>query len=274
MERAIKGRLHPWVWAMYRINTYLSRDFLGGPKLFKLAWLINLFKGGTILFVALLMLWYRNDTTEAWVYLVLHGTYGLCWLLKHMTFPDAQWEQRVTLGGAFVAIAFVLGPYWLFPYLLISGVLGPRPQAANSLLAACIALHTVGLALMLSADAQKYYSLKYHPGLIEEGLFKYIRHPNYLGEMLIYGSYALLVRHWLPWVILALIWTVLFLVNMLVKEASLSRYPQWAAYYARTGMLLPRLFARRRANERPRAQNLPNDDGSNALASSEEVAAD
>jgi hypothetical protein len=28
---------------------------------------------------------------------------------------------------------------------------------------------------------------------------------------------------------------------MLGKEASMSRYPEWAAYKSRTGMLLPRL---------------------------------
>jgi protein-S-isoprenylcysteine O-methyltransferase Ste14 len=231
---------------MHRVNTYLSQEFLGGPKLVKQAWVINLQKGGALLFVALLMLWYRNNTTVAWVYLALHGTYGLCWLLKHVSFPDPQWERRVTVGGALMAVLFVLGPYWLFPYLLISDALGPdRPPPANALLAAAIALHTFGIALMMSADAQKYFTLKYHRGLIEEGLFKYVRHPNYLGEMLIYGSYALLVRHWIPWAILAYIWTGLFLVNMAMKEASLARYPGWEAYRARTGLLLPRLWPRR-----------------------------
>ena len=32
------------------------------------------------------------------------------------------------------------------------------------------------------------------------------------------------------------------LTNMLWKEASMARYPEWASYKARTGMLLPRLF--------------------------------
>ena len=44
------------------------------------------------------------------------------------------------------------------------------------------------------------------------------------------------------------VWLALFLPNMLGKEASMSRYPQWAAYKARTGMLLPRL---RRPAARP-----------------------
>ena len=67
-----------------------------------------------------------------------------------------------------------------------------------------------------------------------------VRHPNYLGEMMIYGSFALLVWHWLPWLVLAWVWLGLFAVNMMNKEASLSRYPEWAAYRQRTGWLLPR----------------------------------
>ena len=73
-------------------------------------------------------------------------------------------------------------------------------------------------------------------------MFKYVRHPNYLGEMMIYGSYALLVQHWIPWVILAYWWIFVFLLNMLKIEASLSRYPEWKAYKTRSGMLLPKLF--------------------------------
>ena len=39
--------------------------------------------------------------------------------------------------------------------------------------------------------------------------------------------------------------------NMLMKEASMSRYPEWDAYKARTGMLLPRLLHSPRAEGRP-----------------------
>lgn len=241
MEPDSRQQGQTWVQAMHRFNRYLSRDLFGGPRWVKLAWVINLQKGGTLFFVALLMIWYRNDTTAAWVYLALHGTYGLCWLLKHVSFPDPQWEQRVTWGGAASAVLFVLGPYWVFPYLLISNARGPdAPPPGNALLALCIGLHTFGIVLMMAADAQKYFTLKYHPGLIEEGLFKAVRHPNYLGEMLVYAAYALLVQHWLPWLILAFIWGGLFSVNILMKERSLARYPGWPAYRARTGLLLPR----------------------------------
>jgi hypothetical protein len=34
-------------------------------------------------------------------------------------------------------------------------------------------------------------------------------------------------------------WGGVFLPNMLKKEASMARYPEWAAYRARTGLLWP-----------------------------------
>jgi protein-S-isoprenylcysteine O-methyltransferase Ste14 len=189
----------------------------------------------------------------AWVYLALHGTYGLCWLLKDVAFPDPNFQRKVTFGSAFNTFALVLGPYWVAPFLIVSGTFGAGGPVSDAYLAGVIALHTFGVALMLSSDAQKYFALREKKGLIEDGLFKHVRHPNYLGEMMIYSSYALLAQHWIPWAILAWVWIELFMVNMLMKEASLSRYPGWAAYKARSGMLLPwpgALFRRSASSER------------------------
>lgn len=233
----------PLVKRMADLNRHLSQDFLGGPRPFKMAWVINAQKATTLLFVAALMLVYRNGSTVAWVYLALHGTYGLCWLLKHLAFPDRSWEVRVTIGGAVMTWVVVLGLYWVIAFLVVSDVLGPRPEPPAAMLAVAIGVHTLGVALMLAADAQKYFTLRVRRGLIEDGLFRLVRHPNYLGEMMIYGSYALLARHWIAWAILAWTWVGVFLVNMKVIEASLSRHSGWAAYKARTGMLLPRLRA-------------------------------
>lgn len=240
----MKGREAPvLVRNLYALQLYLSRDFLGGPRVLKMYWVVNAQKGLTLFFVLLLMFFYNNFSTAAWVYLALHGSYGFCWLLKHLVFPDRQWEARITVGGGIMMFVLVLGLYWVFPFMLISGAWGvPASAPSPFLLWLCISLHTLGVAIMMAADGQKYFTLKYRRGLITEGMFKYIRHPNYLGEMMIYGAYALLVRHWIPWVILAWVWLAVFLVNMRMKEASLSRYPEWAAYRARTGLLLPRFW--------------------------------
>lgn len=224
-------------------NRYLSEDFLGGPRVLKLNWVINFQKGATAFWVIALMLHFQNYSTQAWVYLALHGSYGFCWLLKDISYPDPKWQTRVTFGGALMSIIAVLGPYWVIPYVLISPVLGDAHVGANWYwLCIAIAVHTLGVAIMLSADGQKYFVLKYKKGLIQDGLFRYIRHPNYLGEIMIYGSYAIVAWHWIPWVILAWVWIGLFSVNIAMKERSMSRYPEWADYKKRTYYLIPGVF--------------------------------
>jgi protein-S-isoprenylcysteine O-methyltransferase Ste14 len=205
-----------------------------------MAWIINLHKLLIIPVVALLMVWFDNYSAVAWIYLALHGSYGLCWLLKHAAFRDPKWETRVTLAGA--GFTFILlATYWVAPFVLISGIAGGGSAApANWYLAFCIGLFALGMTIMIASDCQKYFTLKQGQRLITEGMFKAVRHPNYMGEMMLYAALALLVGHWIPWLVLAYWWLGIFLVNIAMKEVSLSRYPEWPAYKARSGMLLPR----------------------------------
>ena len=228
-------------WA--RFTAFMTERFLGGPQVLKLAWVINFQKTGTFFYILLLMNYYQNFSLAAYVYLALHGMYGFCWMLKHFAFPDRNWEKKVTIGGGLMAFVLVLGLYWVFPYLLISGILGPDQKMASlTVLTAAISVHTLGVVIMMTADCQKYFTLKYQKGLISEGLFKYIRHPNYLGEIMLYASYAMIVQHWIPWAILAWVWIGVFLVNKLQKEASMSRYQEWKEYKRQSGMLIPKPF--------------------------------
>lgn len=196
---------------------------------------INLHKGLTLVVVLGMMLIWQNFSVGAWVYLALHGTYGVLWLLKDAMFPDPRWEEPMRLSQAIVVFV-LLGAYWIAPFLLISrGVEPPAP-----LLAAAIALNILGTFLHYASDAQKYFVLQARSGLIDDGFFARTRNPNYLGEMLIYAAFAMLAMHWLPWVIVVGFWAAIFWPNMQAKERSLARYPGFAAYQGRSGLLLPR----------------------------------
>ncbi|EPY32965.1 hypothetical protein STCU_01055 [Strigomonas culicis] len=92
---------------------------------------------------------------------------------------------------------------------------------------------------MMGSDCQKYFVLKKQRGLITDGFFARVRHPNYLGEMMLYGAFAYVSNDTGSWAILGLIWSGVFLPYMLRKEARMSRHAGWAAYRARTGMLIP-----------------------------------
>jgi len=228
--------------AIDRFNTFMTQDLFGGSKSIKMAWVINLHKILTPFVIFGLMIIFSNNSKEAWIYLSLHSSYCLCWLMKHNAFRDKKWEVKITAGGAIFTF-ILLATYWTAPFMLIS-----RPQllsVSNGYLFLCISLHTIGTMIMMTADCQKYFTMKYRQGLITEGIYRYSRHPNYLGEMMIYASYALLAQHWLPWVILAYWWSTVFLVNMLIVEGSISRHPGWDAYRERTGFLLPKIFSQR-----------------------------
>ena len=197
---------------------------------------INLHKGLTFFFILGLMFVYQNYTLGAWVYLALHGTYGFLWLLKDRIFPDPQWEQSLSIPqGIFTFM--VVNLYWIAPFILISsGTVPPLP-----LVAAAISVNIFGVFLGFASDAQKYYTLKYQKGLITEGFFARCRNTNYLGEILIYSSFAMLTQHWLPFLILGSFISMVFIPNMLKKDTSLSRYPDFEDYKKRSGLLFPKL---------------------------------
>ena len=236
-----------WARLLRRGNDHLMFDLFGGPRPWKLSWLINLQKAGTFPFLGLLMWAYADRTPAAtapaaWIYLAMHGSYGLVWLLKDLAFPDPGWQRRSTIAGGVATFAGLLA-YWSFGWLLVSGTATPRyPLPEPAWFALCVSACILGCALMIAADAQKYFTLRLQPGLITDGVHRYIRHPNYLGEMLVYGSFALMVWHWWPFAVLALIWGGLFAPNMAMKEASLSRHPGWHAYRQRSWWLLPFLL--------------------------------
>lgn len=227
----------PLLTRLIRFRDYLTDDFLGGPKVLKFAWANNLQACATPPFVLVLMAAYDVWTPTAWTYLALHGSYGLVWMFKEYIFPDPSWQRRITWFGAVNVWLLVLGLYWIAPVLIVTRNIEQPPLV----LGAAIVLCTLGMALWVGADAQKYFVLRVRPGLIVDGFFARSRNPGYLGDMMIYASFAVLAGHWLPWLVLAYVWVVVFFLNMLRKDASMSRHPEWLEYKSRTGMLFPSL---------------------------------
>jgi protein-S-isoprenylcysteine O-methyltransferase Ste14 len=201
---------------------------------------INLHKGMTSLVVLGLMVAYRNFSIAPWIYLSLHGTYGLMWLIKDAVYPDRQWEKEISLGTGLLTF-FLLGLYWLPPFLLISSGTAP----AFPLIALAIATNILGVMLHFVSDAQKHFTLKYRSGLITEGFFECCRNTNYLGEMLIYLGFAILTQNWLSCLPLGAFVAGVFIPNMLKKDRSLSRYAEFAEYQANSGLLMPKLFGKK-----------------------------
>jgi protein-S-isoprenylcysteine O-methyltransferase Ste14 len=197
---------------------------------------IDAHKAVTGLFVlALIAIYDQWQNPTAWVYLALHGTYGLLWAWKSRVFPDKNWERPATWRFALVAWGG-LSVYWIAPWLLTARAV----QAPPAYLALCISLWGFGVFLHFASDMQKHMWLKLRPGeLLTEGLWGRVRNPNYLGELLIYLAFALLAMHWLPPLLLLAFILVYWLPNMRRKDASLARYAEFEAYKRRSKMLVP-----------------------------------
>ena len=203
----------------------------------KLKYAINLHKGATAFFVIALMLWYNNFSVTAWVYLALHGSYGFMWLFKDRVFPDRQWEEKVSITYATVAF-LALGLYWIAPVYIIYNHIEPQAW----IIGVAVTLNVMGTLLHFGSDAQKHYTLINKRGLITDGFFTRCRNTNYLGELMIYCGFATLTASWIGFIGISLFFVTVFIPNMLKKDKSLSRYPEFAEYKKRSGLFIPKLW--------------------------------
>lgn len=197
---------------------------------------IDSHKGATAVFIISLIAWFDAwSNPTAMIYLALHGSYGILWVIKSRWFPDKSWEKPCTLWWG-LAIWAGLSLYWVAPWIITSA----NVRAPAWLLAAAVCLYAFGVFFHFAADMQKHVTLGLHRGsLIRTGLWSRLRNPNYFGELLIYLSFALLAMHWLPLIVLALFVLLYWVPNMLRKDRSLSRYDDFADYRSRSWLFIP-----------------------------------
>ena len=198
---------------------------------------INAHKIATPFVVLAMMAHFDFWGVTAWVYLALHGTYCLLWIIKEYSFRDKRFEEPIHPVAGSIFVFGMLGMYWIAPYLIISNHL----EAPAWLMALSIFLVVLGVFYHYVSDAHKHAVLSIRSGLITTGLFSRTRNPNYFGEMLIYLGFAILAMHWAPFIALAYWWTF-FIRNMLKKDKSISRYPEFAEWKKRTWLCIPKLI--------------------------------
>lgn len=73
---------------------------------------------------------------------------------------------------------------------------------------------------------------------------KYSRNPNYLGEIMIYGSFVILVNDFISYCCVCHVWVLVFTLRMWQKEISLRRKEGWEEYAARSWILIPKINGR------------------------------
>ena len=118
--------------------------------------LINIHKALVIPVVLGLMWGYGNWSIEAYLYLALHGTYSLLWLMKHSYYPDARVAQRLPVWIGLLTVFLPLAGYYLTPNLLISRHVTLRPYV----FAIVLFLYIIDIFFHYVSDAQKFFTLR------------------------------------------------------------------------------------------------------------------
>jgi protein-S-isoprenylcysteine O-methyltransferase Ste14 len=217
------------------INTPLNF----GPKIFKFNWIINAQKTGTIIIMSLLMYYYQNYSKGAWFYLSLHGTYGLIWFLKDMIFPDKSFQHKLAILPAFLVTLFLLS-YWLMGWEIISGIGDQSPSGKK--IFGCFFLFSIGNILMLCTDLQKFITLKYKNGLIDDLFFKNNRNTNYFGEILVYLTFAIACGRKEGYLMLISEWIIFFGSRIHMKDLRLARKHGFEKYKNNSYIILFKFF--------------------------------
>ena len=96
-----------------------------------------------------------------YLYLILHGSYGLFWLWKDFIFPDVRGKPKASIGSHLILFVLLFG-YWCIPVPLAvrAGLVDPSTNRMISI----IVMYVVGLILMMGSDYQKYRTLKKKKG--------------------------------------------------------------------------------------------------------------
>jgi steroid 5-alpha reductase family enzyme len=136
---------------------------------------------------------------------------------------------------------------WL--YCLPFYFVGRRTGPLGSMDALALAIYALGTVVHFGADLQKR-RFKANPAMkgriLDRGFWRYSRHPNYFGDLLVYIGWALLAGN--PWAWLApaanLAQYVLDAIPKSEKWAAERYGPAWSDYAARTSRLL--LWPKRR----------------------------
>lgn len=199
---------------------------------------INIAKVTTIVALLVPALVLGLDSGRVVVYLALHISYCLWWLLEEVLFPwrTTQLFTEVVGPPQVVAVVLYVGVFYAVPGWL--AMANPAPLAPLTL-ALGLTLYIFGSLLNTAADVQKGTAKALGATLVADGAWRRVRHVNYLGDLLRYSSFAVIAGSPWAWLLPAAV-LALYLPRMIRKEVSMAeRYPGFEVYRRSSWWLLP-----------------------------------
>jgi len=175
------------------------------------------------------------------VYLSLHLSYCVWWLVEQWCFPERGRQLFTDRVGPvrFLFALLYIGVLYSLPGLL--AFLNPEPISFATV-ALGLGLFSFGSLINASADVQKMTAKAMGAGLVADGIWRRVRHVNYLGDLLRYLSFAVVAGSGWAYLVPGLV-LMLYLQRIGQKERQMAaKYPQFSAYQRRSSRLLPGLW--------------------------------
>ncbi|ELS02006.1 putative membrane protein [Xenococcus sp. PCC 7305] len=199
---------------------------------------INVAKTVTILcLIALALIYGINDYRQV-IYLCLHIGYCLWWLLEQWLFPQRRQQLFTEKIGmpVFILVILFVGIFYCLPgYLAFTN---SNPISYWSV-AIALPLYIFGSLINTGADVQKMTAKSKENSLVKDGIWRSVRHVNYLGDLMRYTSFSVIAGNlWafaLPGIII-----LLYLQRINEKEQTMAaKYPEFVAYQQKSSRLIP-----------------------------------
>jgi protein-S-isoprenylcysteine O-methyltransferase Ste14 len=142
---------------------------------------------------------------------------------------------------------FSIAPWVLFIFVLLGFAGGTNNAAFGAAAMSGVVLFAVGSWMNSYAEYQRHRwkQRPEHRGrLYTEGLFRYSRHPNYLGDLISFSGLCLLTGRWFTAVIPVIMLCGFVFVNIPVLDAHLRQHygAAFDEYARRTRRLLPFVY--------------------------------
>ena len=199
---------------------------------------INVAKIVTILCLITLALIYGVNEERQVIYLCLHISYCLWWLVEQWLFPQRRQQLFTEKVGilTFIIVLLFVGVFYSLPgYLAFTN---PNPVSYLTV-AIALPLYIFGSLINTGADVQKMVAKSMGSGLVKDGIWRSVRHVNYLGDLMRYTSFSVMAGELWAFLLPGVI-TLLYLQRINQKEQAMAaKYPEFAAYQQNSSRLLP-----------------------------------
>ena len=199
---------------------------------------INVAKIITIFCLITLALIYGVNDYRQVIYLCLHISYCLWWLLEQLLFPQRRRQIFTEKIGilTFVIVLLFVGVFYSLPgYFAFTN---PSPIGYLSITIA-IPLYIFGSLINTGVDVQKMVAKSMGSGLVQDGIWRSVRHVNYLGDLMRYTSFSVIAGTLWAFLLPGLIMLLYFQRINQKEQAMTAKYSDFTTYQQKSSRLLP-----------------------------------